>query len=229
MLDDWEKNSARKNITVTFVGRDGVFHDDLHCIKRYSLSDDVVLDHRFVDATTFDEKTGKPKISFEKISDVVPLSKPRRSREFAATRAARLAKLHASLDKEPPQMKKPGLYLLYGALRRNEENPDQPLEQCCGFSAFAAACLRHANIPYSTILGDMHHKPKWFEKRWFAALPDSKSATYPAIIRVRDDGTSEFVGDSAAVVDAAVRWYPEAAARLLRPKAPWLMARRPMG
>ena len=111
-------------------------------------------------------------------------------------------------------MKKPGLYLLYGALRRNEENPDQPLEQCCGFSAFAAACLRHANIPYSTILGDMHHKPKWFEKRWFAALPDSKSATYPAIIRVRDDGTSEFVGDSAAVVDAAVRWYPEAAARL---------------
>ena len=129
MLDDWEKNSARKNITVTFVGRDGVFHDDLHCIKRYSLSDDVVVDHRFVDATTFDEKTGKPKISFEKISDVVPLSKPRRSREFAATRAARLAKLHASLDKEPPQMKKPGLYLLYGALRRNEENPDQPLEQ----------------------------------------------------------------------------------------------------
>ena len=72
VLDDWEKNSARKNITVTFVGRDGVFHDDLHCIKRYSLSDDVVVDHRFVDATTFDEKTGKPKISFEKISDVVP-------------------------------------------------------------------------------------------------------------------------------------------------------------
>mgnify|MGYP003328481357 CR=1 FL=1 len=173
----------------------------------------MVLGHRFVDATTFDEKTGKPKISFEKISDVVPLSKPRRSREFAATRAARLAKLHASLDQEPP-MKKPGLYLLYGALRRNEENPDQPLEQCCGFSAFAAACLRHANIPYSTILGDMHHKPKWFEKRWFAALPDSKSATYPAVIRVLEDGSSEFIGDSANVVDAACKWFPDAAATL---------------
>ena len=89
--------AARKVISVTFVGRDGVFHDDLHCIKRYSLSDDVVLDHRFVDATTFDEKTGKPKISFEKISDVVPLSKPRRSREYAVTRAARLAKFRLKL------------------------------------------------------------------------------------------------------------------------------------
>ena len=117
-------------------------------------------------------------------------------------------------------MKKPGLYLLYGALRRNEENPDQPLEQCCGFSAFAAACLRHANIPYSTILGDMHHKPKWFEKRWFAALPDSKSATYPAIIRNAGRRVLRIVGDSAAVVDAACRWYPEAAARLRPPKAP---------
>ena len=212
VLDDWEKNSARKNITVTFVGRDGVFHDDLHCIKRYSLSDDVVMDHRFVDATTFDEKTGKPKISFEKISDVVPLSKPRRSREFAATRAQRLAKLHAELDDEP--VLAPGIHLIYGGLRRHDENPDQPIEQCCAFSAFAAACLRHANIPYETILGDIHRKPAWFEKRWFAALPESKSATYPAVVRVLEDGTSEFIGDSANVVDAVCKWYPEATATL---------------
>ena len=51
----------------------------------------------------------------------------------------------------------------------------------------------------------MHRKPAWFEKRWFAALPESKSATYPAVVRVLEDGTSEFVGDSAAVVDAARR------------------------
>lgn len=50
LVDDWAQ-AARKVISVTFVGRDGVFHDDLHCIKRYSLADDVALDHRFVDAT----------------------------------------------------------------------------------------------------------------------------------------------------------------------------------
>ena len=58
------------------------------------------------------------------------------------------------------------------------------------------------------------HKPKWFEKRWFAALPDSKSATYPAVIRVLEDGSSEFIGDSANVVDAACKWFPDAAATL---------------
>ena len=74
--------------------------------------------------------------------------------------------------------------------------------------------LATRNIPYSTILGDMHHKPKWFEKRWFAALPDSKSATYPAVVRVLEDGSSEFIGDSANVVDAAIKWFPDAAATL---------------
>ena len=111
-------------------------------------------------------------------------------------------------------MEKPGLYLVYGALRRNEENPDQPLEMTCSFSAFASMCLRHAGVPHETILADTHHKPQWYEKRWFKELPESKSATFPAIIRVSEDGTSEFVGDSAAVVDAACRWYPDAAAKL---------------
>ena len=111
-------------------------------------------------------------------------------------------------------MEKPGLYLVYGALRRNEENPDQPLEMTCSFSAFASMCLRHAGVPHQTILADTHHKPQWYEKRWFKELPESKSATFPAIIRVSDDGTSEFVGDSAAVVDAACRWYPDAAEKL---------------
>lgn len=209
VLEDWGNSSARRAISVTFVGRDGVFHDDLHCIKRYSLSEDVVLDHRFVDATSFDEKTGLPRIDFEKISQLVPLSKPR---AFAATRAQRMEKLRASLDEEPPMA--PGLHLIYGSLRRSEDNPEQPLEMACSFSAMASMCLRHAGVPHQTILADTHHKPKWFEKRWFAALPESKKATFPAIIRVKDDGTSDFIGDSAAVVDAVCRWYPDAAAKL---------------
>ena len=149
----------------------------------------------------------------------VPLL-PRRYQELVDAygkhmpREKRLEQLHAKLDAEPAMMTKPGGYLIYGGLRRHDSNPDQPIEQCCAFSAFAAACLQHANIPYSTILGDMHRKPAWFEKRWFAALPDSKSATYPAVVRVLEDGSSEFIGDSANVVDAACKWYPEATATL---------------
>ena len=67
-------------------------------------------------------------------------------------REKRLEQLHAAeLDDEP--VLAPGIHLIYGGLERHDENPDQPIEQCCAFSAFAAACLQHANIPYSTILG----------------------------------------------------------------------------
>ena len=149
----------------------------------------------------------------------VPLL-PRRYQELVdaygkhVPREKRLEQLHTELDAEPVAMTSPGVYLIYGGLRRHDSNPDQPIEQCCAFSAFAAACLRHANIPYETILGDIHRKPAWFEKRWFAALPESKSATYPAVVRVLEDGTSEFIGDSANVVDAACKWFPDAAAKL---------------
>ena len=110
-----------------------------HCIKRYSVADDVLRDHRFADATGFDSR-GRPKVDFSKISEVVPLAEHKRRpslEEIEAKRATRLAALHAELDAAPTLA--PGLHLLYGALRRNETNPDQPLEKCCSFSAFGAA------------------------------------------------------------------------------------------
>ena len=62
---DCDAATRASGIQVVFVGRDGVYHDDLHFVKRYMLERDVVWDHRFGFVNERDARGGAF-INFEK-------------------------------------------------------------------------------------------------------------------------------------------------------------------
>ena len=101
-------------------------------------------------------------------------------------------------------MKKPGLYLVYGALRRNEENPDQPLEHAARFRRSRGACATRS--PARRFWG---HAPQaqWYEKRWFKSCRSRSPPPSPRSSESRETA-QRVVGDSAAARRRGVSVVP---------------------
>jgi len=63
-------------LSISIMGRDAVYHDDIHAIKRYrgGVEGDFVFNRRFGDIMRVDEETDLPWVDFEEFHVTVPLA-----------------------------------------------------------------------------------------------------------------------------------------------------------
>ena len=122
------------------------------------------------------------------------MSVPKLSKTGAPPRTAVLFRqLRAELDK-PPAMARGVLHLCCGALRSNDENPDQPLMRSCAFTTIIETLCIELGVPHTTHLIDLHNKPEWFTRLFSEGRAGSdlgKPAT-PGFAKRRNPGASGF-------------------------------------
>lgn len=193
-------------LTVTFVGLDSVYHDDVVAIHRYRFSKDLLFDHTFGWMSGRDPRSGKIAIDFDRIDEIVPYVPPAPRAVVDASAAARMGRLRARLDAARPAFLPGSVHVFVGALRAHDANPDAPLERCCCFSAFCEAALREGGVAYDAHLIDLEHKPAWYSA--FAEEHGAPPQT-PMALFVDADGKPTLIASSTDIVAVLPTRYPD--------------------
>jgi len=231
--------SRAKAICVTCIGRDAVYQDDLHCIKRYNLGTDCFIDHQFVSCSGRDPN-GNPMIDMSLVHDIesikpnplpAPGKKKKKKEEGNGIHLPPVASLkpiellHLALDEKPASIARDqldfaslyqegqaNLHVLVGALRLHPDNAQQPLVRgCCWSTGVEALCIE-MGVPHETHLVDLRHKAAWLE-RLFLDFGLEVKPTLPTLMRVTHSGC-ELVPDSDACLESIKGWYPEVKEKL---------------
>lgn len=220
-------------ICVTCIGRDAVYQDDLHCIKRYNLGTDLFLEYQFVSCSGRD-KAGNPIIDLSYMHEIEPIKRPLPKKkkkkqkkeskdvhEPALESLQPIALLQLVLDEKPATIARdqaefatlypegdPGnLHIFVGALRLHPDTAQQPLVRACCWSTGVEALCIEAGVAHETHFVDLRRKPAWFEQI-FKEYGNNENPTAPAVLRVTHTGC-EFMVDSDAVLKALRDWYPQ--------------------
>ena len=217
-------------VSIAIVGRDAVYHEEVHAVKRYRPSDfvygrrfaDVLMigddDRPFVNFDYFDkfvendiQVMGKsPLLSVTPLAgdDIDGRGRPRTvatTLTFDATESAPLVSYGHLVNWEPEFI--PGVvYLCHGGLTTHDRE-DEPLVATCMFSSILLMVCTQIGLPVKVLMTDLCHKPPWFAKF-------DKSTTPTMIARMTGEEELLVISESSDVLSWLESTFPDNWARL---------------